>query len=119
MLRTDVASRAGPTGSAWRDPRVVDAAALAAFLTQRGEPLKLSETDIELNAAGLVLHHQGRQIVWGKPPGREGGAEAGAGIKWERLAAFLADKQLSAVRFCDLRPLQAPTTRGEYALAHP
>jgi hypothetical protein len=72
-----------------------------------------------MSAVGLMLHHEGRRIVWGKAPGREGDAEATAAVKWRRLVEFLGDTQLADDRPYDLRPLQGPTSRGFYALARP
>jgi hypothetical protein len=109
----------GPTGAAWGDRRVVDAAALAAFLQPRGSAIQLGEVDVEMTDSGLVLQHQGRRVVWGKPPGREGNTEAAAEVKWQRFVAFLADRQLADECLYDLRPLQAPASRGMFALARP
>jgi hypothetical protein len=118
VLETDVQRPAGPAGALWGDQRVADAAALAGLILARDTQQHWQEAHIDLTAAGLVLHHQGRCIVWGKPPGQEGGKEAAAEVKWQRLQEVLGDHQVADGRQYDLRPIH-PADGGLFALARP
>jgi hypothetical protein len=119
LLRGEGLPAPGPTGKKWGDRRVEEAAALAAFLQPRGAEIDFMTADIEPTAAGLVLHHQSRRIVWGKPPGKEGDAEPTADVKWQRLREYFTAPEVADDRPCDLRPLQGPASRGVYAFAGP
>jgi hypothetical protein len=118
LLRRDLVAVNRPE-AVWHDLSVREAAVLGAFLQPHGAEVPLAQIEIEWAVAGLVLHHKGRKIVWGKPPGREGTTEAAAEVKWQRLLEVLGDTQLADDRPYDLRPLQRPASRGVYALARP
>jgi hypothetical protein len=81
-LRGNVA-QPGLAGSAWGDPSVTTAAAVAGALRPHAERLELSSCEVRDGNVELTC---GRlRVVWGGPPGSEKAGEAAAGDKLRRL----------------------------------
>jgi hypothetical protein len=81
-LRGTVPPPAGPAGAPWGDAGVEGAARTAAWV----RPFPVAE--VEVTAAGLVLHGAGgERVVWGRPVGADPQGEPPAEAKRERLRA--------------------------------
>ena len=93
-------SPSGQIGTRWGDTHVTGAAQIAAFLVGDWQKLKLYQvvpaarqtdaTGTETDTYELYTPQRTR-IDWGRPPGAEGGTEAKAAKKLERLRAYAAE----------------------------
>jgi hypothetical protein len=95
----------GPEGSAWGDPLVEEAAALAVAIGPEWKPLEL----LECRPVGKhpprrweLSGPQSRIIVFGSAPGREAAGEPSAAAKIARLRSLAADPEAASVERIDL-----------------
>jgi hypothetical protein len=95
----------GPEGSAWGDPAVEEAAALAVAIGPEWQSLGL----VECRAVGKgtlrrweLVGPESRRIVFGAAPGREVSGEPGAAAKVARLRAFATDPAGAVAEQLDL-----------------
>ncbi len=88
ILRNTVAAPSGHAGSAWDDPAVHAAAAVAATLRPSLDSLGLTECEVK---DGIVeLRGGGARVLWGHAPGNETADEVSAEEKLRRLLDYCA-----------------------------
>lgn len=105
----------GPEGSAWGDPAVEEAAALAVAIGPEWQSLGL----VECRPVGKgvlrrweLVGPESRRIVFGSAPGREIAGEPGAAAKVARLRGVAADPATAATEQLDLTQAAAGDTSG-------
>lgn len=107
----------GPEGSAWGDPAVEEAAALAVAIGPEWQSLGL----VECRPVGKgtlrrweLVGPESRRIVFGSAPGREVAGEPGAAAKVARLRALAADAASATLGQLDLTQAAAgdPASRA-------
>jgi hypothetical protein len=106
VFRGKVGVPAKPAGSVWDEPRVRQAADLAAFL--RPHQAELGVEAVEAAGDGWTLNRGGLRVLWGRLPGEEAPTEAGAVLKRDRLLSIQGGPA-GGPSLIDLRPAGGAT----------
>jgi hypothetical protein len=105
VLQAEVRAPAGSPGTDWGDPRVRQAAALAAFLRPHLQRLHLGDATLESVGDDFVFRRPLLRVAWGRAPGQETAQEARAAVKLQRLLDLAASAEGLEGHDVDARPV--------------